>query len=65
VVTGKERGIASSMTYDLKAMGVTRGMSLREIKKICPEVIVVPSDYETYSLYSNACTRSCAATPRR
>lgn len=52
VVTGKERGIASSMSYDLKAMGVTRGMPLHEIKKICPEVIIVPSDYETYSLFS-------------
>lgn len=52
VVTGKERGIASSMTYDLKAMGVTRGMRLHEIQKICPEVIILPSDYETYSLFS-------------
>lgn len=52
VVTGKERGIASSLSYDLKAMGVTRGMSLTEIRKICPSVIIVPSDYETYSLYS-------------
>ena len=52
VVTGRERGIASSMSYDLKAMGVTRGMSLLEIKKICPSVIIVPSDYETYSLFS-------------
>ncbi len=52
VVTGKERGIASSMSYELKAMGVKRGMSLREIKKICPEVIILPSDYETYSLFS-------------
>lgn len=52
VVTGKERGIASSMTYDLKAMGVTRGMTLSEIKKICPSVIILPSDYETYSLFS-------------
>ena len=52
IVTGKERGIASSMSYDLKAMGVTRGMSLREIKKICPAVIILPSDYETYSLFS-------------
>jgi DNA polymerase-4/DNA polymerase V len=27
-------------------------MSLREIKKICPNIIILPSDYETYSLYS-------------
>lgn len=52
VVTGAERGIASSMSYDLKALGVHRGMSLAQIKKICPSVIVLPSDYETYSLFS-------------
>jgi len=52
VVTGKERGIASSMSYEAKAMGVKRAMSLPEIKKICPNVIILPSDYETYSLFS-------------
>jgi len=52
VVTGKERGIASSMSYEAKARGVTRGMSLWEIKKVCPEVVILPSDYETYSLLS-------------
>jgi DNA polymerase IV len=52
VVTGKERGIASSMSYELKAMGVKRGMMLSEIRKICPDVIILPSDYETYSLFS-------------
>jgi DNA polymerase-4/DNA polymerase V len=52
VVTGKERGIASSMTYEAKARGVSRAMSLRDILKICPDAIILPSDYETYSLYS-------------
>lgn len=52
VVTGKERGIAASMSYEAKARGVTRGMRLFEIKKLCPEVIILPSDYETYSLLS-------------
>lgn len=52
VVTGRERGIASSMSYEAKACGVARGMSVREIKKVCPEAIILPSDYETYSLYS-------------
>lgn len=52
VVTGQERGIASSMTYEAKRMGVTRGMRLFEIKKICPDAVILPSDYETYSLYS-------------
>ena len=52
VITGKERGIASSMTYEAKARGVTRAMKLSQIKKICPDAIILPSDYETYSLYS-------------
>lgn len=52
VITGKERGIAASMSYEAKARGVTRAMSLGEIKKICPDAIILPSDYETYSLLS-------------
>lgn len=52
VITGKERGIAASLSYEAKALGVKRGMSLWEIKKICPNVILLPSDYETYSLLS-------------
>jgi len=52
VITGKERGIASSMSYEAKALGITRAMRLSEIKKICPEAIILPSDYETYCLYS-------------
>lgn len=52
VVTGKERGIASAMTYEAKRKGVIRGMRISEIKKICPEAVILPSDYETYSLYS-------------
>jgi DNA polymerase-4/DNA polymerase V len=52
VVTGKERGIAASMSYEAKACGIKRGMRLFEIKKLCPDVIILPSDYETYSLLS-------------
>ncbi len=52
VITGQERGIASSLTYEAKARGVKRGMSIFEIKRICPDAVILPSDYETYSLYS-------------
>lgn len=52
VITGLERGIASSMTYEAKARGVKRAMTISEIRKICPEAIFLPSDYETYGLYS-------------
>lgn len=52
VITGKERGIASAMSYEAKRRGVTRGMRLFEAKKLCPDAIFLASDYETYSLFS-------------
>src|SRR5215208_1421832 len=52
VITGKERGIVASMSYEAKARGVTRGMRLFEVKRLCPDAIMLPSDYETYSLLS-------------
>ena len=52
VVTGQERGIASSMSYEAKQRGVTRGMPLYQIRKVCPDAVILPSDYETYSLVS-------------
>ena len=52
VITGKERGIVAAASYEAKARGVTRGMRLFEVKKVCPDVVILPSDYETYSLFS-------------
>lgn len=52
VITGKERGIVSAATYEAKARGVKRGMTLTEVKKVCPDAVILPSDYETYSLFS-------------
>ena len=52
VITGKERGIIAAASYEAKARGIKRGMRLFEAKQICPDVVVLPSDYETYSLFS-------------
>lgn len=52
VITGKERGIVSACTYEAKARGVKRGMKLYDARKVCPDAVVLPSDYETYSLFS-------------
>lgn len=40
------------MSYEAKARGVTRAMRLFEVQKLCPDAILLPSDYETYSLLS-------------
>ena len=52
VITGKERGIVAAASYEAKAQGVSRGVPLSEVKKRCPDGIILPSDYETYSLFS-------------
>lgn len=52
VITGMERNIVASMSYEAKRLGVKRAIPLHEARRICPQAIVVPSDYETYSLIS-------------
>ncbi len=52
VVTGKERGIVAAASYEAKALGVKRGMTIAEVKRKYPEVVILPSDYETYSIFS-------------
>ncbi|MEI6807985.1 MAG: DNA polymerase IV [bacterium] len=52
VVTGKERGIIACASYEAKALGVKRGLALHEARRMCPGLVVLPSDYETYSIYS-------------
>ncbi len=52
VITGKERGIVAAASYEAKASGVQRGVRLGDVKKICPDAVILPSDYETYSLFS-------------
>jgi len=52
IITGGERGIVACASYPAKKLGVQRGVPLHEARKICPGLIILPSDYETYSLFS-------------
>lgn len=52
VVTGAERGIIAAASYEAKALKIGRGMQLHEAEAICPGLVVLPSDYESYSIYS-------------
>ncbi len=52
VVTGAERGIIAAASYEAKAQGIKRGVQLHEAKRLCPGLVILPSDYEAYSLYS-------------
>jgi len=52
VVTGEERGIASALSYEAKALGLKRGDPIFRIKKNYPTVLVLPGDYKSYAEYS-------------
>jgi DNA polymerase-4/DNA polymerase V len=52
LITGGERGIVACASYPAKKSGVKRGVPLHEARRICPGLIILSSDYETYSLFS-------------
>ena len=52
VVTGMERGIIACANYEARGRGVRRGVPLHEARRMCPGLVILPSDYETYGLYS-------------
>lgn len=52
VVSGRERGIATAVSYEARALGVVRGMQCWRIKKEFPKVIITNSDYKLYHLFS-------------
>lgn len=52
VVTGQERGIIACANYEAKALGIKRGIPLFQARRLCPSLVILPSDYETYSLFS-------------
>ncbi len=52
VVTGYERGIATAVSYEARALGVKRGDRCWEIAKKYPTVVVTHSDYRIYHLFS-------------
>lgn len=53
VVVGRERGIATAISYEAKKYGITRGMLMHEIIKKCPSCIRLDSDFEAYNFYSH------------
>lgn len=52
IVTGAERGAPTSVSIEAKRRGLSRGMSMREIKIRCPEAIIVPSNYMAYAIFA-------------
>ncbi len=52
IVTGGERGAVTSLSREAKALGARRGMPMQEIRRLCPDVIIMAGDYTAYSIYA-------------
>ncbi len=52
VITGHERGIASAMSPEAKALGIYRGMPVFQIKKLFPQVVIIASNYQNYGTFA-------------
>ena len=48
VIVGGDAGIAVAMSAEAKKLGVTRGMPTFQIKKLYPEVIILPHNFKLY-----------------
>lgn len=52
VVTGSERGVITAASLEAKKLGISRKMSMYELKRRFPQCIIVSSNYEMYELFS-------------
>ena len=49
VVGGQERGVVLAATYEAREFGVHSAMSMTRAKQLCPQVVIVPPDFQLYS----------------
>ena len=51
-VGGEQRGIIASASYEARRLGVYTPMPTSRARKLCPNLIVLPGDYEKYERFS-------------
>src|SRR3569623_2124859 len=51
-VGGEKRGIIASASYEARKLGIYTPMPTARAKKLCPNLIVLPGDYERYERFS-------------
>lgn len=53
VITGAERGIITSVSKEAKKLGIHRGVTPWDARRICPDIIFAESDFRLYRILSN------------
>lgn len=48
-VGGSSRGVVLSASYEARAFGVAGGMSATRARRLCPDAIAVPPDFDAYA----------------
>ncbi|MFT5495844.1 MAG: DNA-directed DNA polymerase III PolC [Kiritimatiellia bacterium] len=51
-VGGEKRGIIASASYEARKFGIYTPMPTARARRLCPQLIVVPGDYEKYERFS-------------
>jgi DNA polymerase-4 len=51
-----DRGVIASCSYEARKFGVKSAMPVRLAKKLCPELLMIKGDMDSYSKYSNTVT---------
>ncbi len=51
-VGGGRRGIIASASYEARRLGIHTPMSAARARRLCPQLIVVPGDFEKYERFS-------------
>ncbi len=46
------RGVATTATYEARALGVNSGMGLMKAARLAPDAIRLPADFDAYQRYS-------------
>jgi DNA polymerase IV len=57
VVGGTKRGVVTSASYEVRALGVRSGMSITEARRLAPRAIYLPTRHDTYGDYSQRVRR--------
>lgn len=53
---GSDRGVVAACSYAARKYGVHSAMPMRVARRLCPDAIVIKSDFEVYSKYSRLVT---------
>ncbi len=57
IVGGGERGVVTACSYEARRFGVRSAMPVKLAKRLCPEVLVIKGDMESYAQCSHEVTQ--------